>query len=325
LSPHREPQPLHPLRTAIALSILYLLLCSIYIVLSSAEAARVAESVVELRRFEQWKGLAFVAATGALFFALSWFSLERLARQGEVLARKRALLEAAEGPALVGSFSAAIAHDVNNALVVATGALALRDRADDAEQRARADERLRKALDDIGRITKRMARLGVQRDAPTRMVCDLAETVRETVDFGRRHPKIAGCRIEVEVPANLSAEIDRTLIGRALLNMLLNAAEATGGAGHLRVGLHHDDSDPRLAVIEVHDDGTGVEPARRDQIFDVFHTTKQDGTGLGLFSVRSAASAHDGEASVTDSALGGACFRIRFPTAPGTEPPGRGS
>ncbi len=305
-------QAIRPRRTALLLSGAYLALCSAYIVLSTAWAAHLAESVIELERFERWKGLVFVAVTGALFYALARLMLERIARQNRVLERQRALLEAAEGPALAGAFSAALAHDINNVLGIAKAGLDGLTRGADEAHRERASALLRRALEDLARIAQRMARLGDQSEGPRYSLDDLAEIVRETVAFGRRHPKVVGCRVELEVPPSMVAEIDRTLIQRALLNLLLNAAEATGGTGRIRVELRRDVADFRQAVIDVHDDGPGVVPERREEIFAVFHTTKSDGTGLGLFSVRSAAEAHEGEALVGDSDLGGARFRIRF-------------
>ena len=77
----------------------------------------------------------------------------------------------------------------------------------------------------------------------------------------------------------MAAEVDRGLIQRALLNLLLNAADATGDDGRIRVELRRDVADFRQAVIEVHDDGPGVGEERREEIFNAFHTTKEDGTG----------------------------------------------
>lgn len=306
-------QPIRPLRTALVLSGVYLVLCSTYIVLSSAWAAHLAGSVFELQRVEQWKGLVFVATTGALFFALARYMLERIARQSRTLERQRALLEAAEGPALAGSFSAAIAHDINNVLGVAKAGLHGLIDSEDDERRDRALALLRRSIDDLARIARRMSRLGAHSDTPLHRVEDLAEIVRETVAFGRRHTKISRCHVEVEAPPALVAEVDRSLIQRAVLNLLLNAGEATEGRGRIRVELRRDVVDYRHAVIEVHDDGPGVDAAHREEIFSIFHSTKQDGTGLGLFSVRSAAEAHGGTVAVGDSErLGGACFRLRL-------------
>lgn len=314
--PSDPAHPIRPLRTALLLAGAYLVLCSVYIVLSTAWAARVAGSVMELQHFEQWKGLGFVAITGALFFAVAWWLLERIARQSAALERQRALLEAAEGPALAGAFSAAIAHDINNVLAVARAGLDGLTWGEDEERRERASTLLRRALEDLSRIAQRMSRLGAEPRGPRRTLEDLSEVVQETVAFGRRHPKLLRSPIEVEAPPSMAAEVDRTLIQRALLNLLLNAAEATEGAGRIRVELRRDVADSRQAVIDVHDEGPGVPEELRDEIFAVFHTTKPDGTGLGLFSVRGAAEAHEGEARVIDSDLGGACFRLRFRISP---------
>jgi signal transduction histidine kinase len=310
--PSHPAHPIRPLRTALLLAGAYLVLCSVYIVLSSAWAAHAAGSIVELKNFEQWKGLGFVAVTGALFFAVAWWLLDRIAGQSAALERQRALLEAAEGPALAGAFSAAIAHDINNVLAVARAGLDGLTWGEDEDRRERASMLARRALEDLAKIAKRMSRLGAEPRGPRRRLEDLSEIVQDTVAFGRRHPKILGSRIEVEAPPSMAAEVDRTLIQRALLNLLLNAAEATGGAGRIRVELRRDVADSRQVVIDVHDDGPGVPEERREEIFTVFHSTKPDGTGLGLFSVRGAAEAHEGEARVTDSDLGGACFRLRF-------------
>jgi signal transduction histidine kinase len=267
--------------------------------------------VVELQRFEQWKGVGFVAATGLFFFLAAWLVLRRLAAQQRLLERQRAVLAAADGPVLAGTFSAAVAHDLNNALTVARAGLETLEAPDaPPERRTRALALLRRALDELARIASRMVRLGAAEGAPHPEALDLAALVRETVAFGRRHPKLRACALEVDVPSPLPFVADRMLLQRALLNLMLNAADATGGRGPLEVRLAADEDE---MVLEVHDGGPGVEPERREDIFVAFHTTKPDGTGLGLFSVRSAAEALGGEVGVEDSPLGGACFRITLP------------
>jgi two-component system CitB family sensor kinase len=69
------------------------------------------------------------------------------------------------------------------------------------------------------------------------------------------------------------------------------------------------------AVIEVHDNGPGVPVERRADLFTSLATTKPDGNGLGLFSVKACANGLGGQVEVGDSPLGGALFRIRLPLA----------
>ena len=96
-----------------------------------------------------------------------------------------------------------------------------------------------------------------------------------------------------------------------LLNLLLNASEATGGQG--RVHLKIAESGESVS-FEVHDNGPGIPAQVRDRVFDPFFTTKTEGHGLGLLSVQACAEAHGGMAEVGSSTeLGGALFRVLLP------------
>ena len=100
------------------------------------------------------------------------------------------------------------------------------------------------------------------------------------------------------------------LIDQVLINLLLNAADATGGQGHLEVRLRVVGDEARL---EVHDDGKGLPEGMEAQLFQPFATTKPHGTGLGLVSVRECALAHGGRVEYARSPLGGAAFSVCLP------------
>jgi two-component system sensor histidine kinase PilS (NtrC family) len=95
---------------------------------------------------------------------------------------------------------------------------------------------------------------------------------------------------------------------RALLNLLINAAEAINGAGTIRLSA---ESDPGM-TIRVEDSGPGLLPEVEKQLFNPFFTTKENGTGLGLATVHSIVSAHGGRIDVSKSSLGGAAFSLLF-------------
>jgi hypothetical protein len=97
----------HPLRLALLLAGGYVGLCSVYVVLSSRRAAALAESIGELQHYEQFKGLGFVALTGLVFFAFSWWVLHRLTRKELALLQQRDVLANAEGRVLSGTLAAA--------------------------------------------------------------------------------------------------------------------------------------------------------------------------------------------------------------------------
>jgi C4-dicarboxylate-specific signal transduction histidine kinase len=68
-----------------------------------------------------------------------------------------------------------------------------------------------------------------------------------------------------------------------MLNLILNAADATNGNGKIHIRLWQSDGQVHL---EVHDNGPGIPPEMRDRVFEPLYTSKPDGTGLGLVSVR---------------------------------------
>jgi PAS domain S-box-containing protein len=105
-------------------------------------------------------------------------------------------------------------------------------------------------------------------------------------------------------------------LGQVLLNLLINAKQATGPQPEGRIHVETRVCDD-IAEVRVHDNGPGVSPADRESVFDPFFTTKDpdEGTGLGLAIAFDIAKAHDGSLEVGSSDLGGACFTLRLPAA----------
>jgi len=94
---------------------------------------------------------------------------------------------------------------------------------------------------------------------------------------------------------------------RAFANLLRNAAEAMNGCGAIDVAVARDGDG---LVVTIADHGPGVPDELRQQVFEPYFTTKQDGTGLGLALVRQTIEAHNGTITATDTPGGGATFSI---------------
>jgi signal transduction histidine kinase len=149
---------------------------------------------------------------------------------------------------------------------------------------------------------------------------DLAAIVAESVELsaGAMAAKNVTCR--VDGPRALGVMVDATLIGQALLNLLLNAADATPPGGRVTVtfAAPSKESGARQFHLVVRDTGAGIEPAVLDRIFNPFFTTKDTGTGLGLAIVHRVVEAHDGTITAgnadddDDQGGGGARFEIRI-------------
>ena len=95
-----------------------------------------------------------------------------------------------------------------------------------------------------------------------------------------------------------------------MLNLMVNAAEATDRNGRILVKLFEDAGTVRL---EVHDDGPGIPEESRGPVSEPFFTTKEDGTGLGLFSFKYCAEAHGGSIGIDTSDLDEALIYMVFP------------
>jgi signal transduction histidine kinase len=246
--------------------------------------------------------------------------LRRISKQEiRVIQQKNALLES-ERRAMVGIFAASIAHDIANILVVARGSLRLvEDDLRNESEKSDAMVTLRRSLEELKVLTRRLVSIEHERLPNDASDFELDQLVREVVSLARSHMNVRNCTLRVTANDPITFHGNRSMLVMMLLNLILNAADATRGRGRIDVSLRRGDTD---AVIEVHDDGPGVPADRRGAIFDAFYSSKAHGTGLGLLTVKVSAEEHAGVVAVGDSELGGACFRVTLPRdrQPGPDP-----
>ncbi|MCP4448726.1 MAG: HAMP domain-containing histidine kinase [Myxococcales bacterium] len=100
-------------------------------------------------------------------------------------------------------------------------------------------------------------------------------------------------------------------LNQILLNLLINAMQATPEAGRVRLCVSTQSE--ALVRIAIEDSGPGIPIEDRVRIFETMYTTKQAGTGLGLAITRDLVKKHGGSISVGESALGGARFEVVLP------------
>jgi two-component system, OmpR family, sensor kinase len=145
--------------------------------------------------------------------------------------------------------------------------------------------------------------------------CDLAKIGRNAA--AEVAPTVGERELRIDSEGSLPVDGNPDELHRMVLNLLDNAVRHTppGSAIELRLRARADE-----AVVEVADDGPGVPPALREQIFERFvrgegpaDTAVGGGSGLGLAIVSAVAASHGGRAEVADSDRGGALFRIRLP------------
>ena len=104
--------------------------------------------------------------------------------------------------------------------------------------------------------------------------------------------------------------IDTERFEQVLTNVLINAIEAMPNGGMLTVSTRSDGAD---FVIEVDDDGEGIDPAMVARVFDPFVSTKPEGVGLGLVNAKAVVEGHGGRIALTPRQPRGTRARIVMP------------
>jgi signal transduction histidine kinase len=110
--------------------------------------------------------------------------------------------------------------------------------------------------------------------------------------------------------------MDADLCDRVFTNLILNAYQAMPEGGKIKVTIAADNSaDPPGVTVDIEDTGAGVPTELREQIFNPFFTTKNDGVGLGLSIVSKIVDEHRGWIRVVSEPGQGACLRVFLPAA----------
>ncbi len=123
-----------------------------------------------------------------------------------------------------------------------------------------------------------------------------------------------GVDVSVDCPGDLPMlRADPAMLQQALLNLALNACQAMPGGGRLRIAGRAIRG--RSVEIVVEDTGAGIAPEYLDKIFNLYFTTRQGGSGIGLSMVYRTIQLHDGEIEVQSSPGKGTAFRITLPRA----------
>lgn len=293
-----------PALSAALIALVYAASGVLYIQLSGKIAASLARSLAELALLERLKGLVFIGVTAAILFLVAWLVLRRLEAERTRLARLEWGLVQEQSRHLPALLAASISHDLQNLLQIAI--LQMESPAGQSAPVAEIERSLRR-LAEVGERMREIARGGSVTRAPQTFRVDALLT--DIAELAATHNLMRVRGLERRVGSQVELTGDPTLLGLAVFNLLLNAAQASTSqpvrlvasreAGHL--------------LIEVHDDGPGVPEALREKIFAPFFTQRAGGSGLGLVSVKSAAEAFGGSVEVGQSPLGGACFRLRLP------------
>jgi signal transduction histidine kinase len=232
-------------------------------------------------------------------------------------AKRAQLLELSRRVTALGRLTAGVAHEVKNPLNAMTIHLELLKQklaagagASSAESHLEIIGREIRRLDDVVQGFLKFARpeeLTLEPVAPGPLVEEVLKTLAVEAD-------ITGVTIESAVAPDIpEIEADAGILRQALLNLTKNAVQAMPSGGKLTI-TGHPTKDGRVE-IRIADTGVGIPPENLARIFDLYFTTKNGGTGIGLSLVYRTIQLHNGDIDVESTPGVGTTFVIKMPRA----------
>jgi len=234
-----------------------------------------------------------------------------LTREKELTARIRE----SDRLAAVGELAASIAHEIRNPLASIRGSVELL--AGELELEGYQQQLLDLVLKESGRVNTIINDfLGYSRMRPACMKRFDGGKWRDEITLQiRQHINAERGKVRVMCdiyPEDLEVTADPGQLTQMALNLAINACQAMNYRGDLRLALNLVDGARSLELV-VTDNGPGIDPDIRTELFSPFKTTKETGTGLGLSTVARIAAGHGGLVRAEDGPGGGAVFRVRWP------------
>jgi signal transduction histidine kinase len=263
-----------------------------------------------------WWILIGALGAGPVWVALTLWASRRVWRSAR---RLSARAKGRDHLVELGQLAGGLAHEIKNPLSTINVNLRLL-----AEDLARGhDERHRQWLRRLENVQQEAARLREILDDFLRYAgryeleprtVDLRALIGELTDFFAAQAEAAQVVVRTSLPdAPVWARVDPKLIKQAVLNLMLNAAQAMTEGGELLIRVSAQRGG---TVVEVIDTGPGIPPDELEKIFEVYYSTKSGGTGLGLPTTRRIVRASGGSLRAQSEVGKGTRFVITLPVAP---------
>ncbi|MBW2446753.1 MAG: hypothetical protein JRG83_12585 [Deltaproteobacteria bacterium] len=216
----------------------------------------------------------------------------------------------AERLAAIGELAGAVAHGIRNPLagIRATAQLALEENLEGPQA-----ESMQAVLYETDRLDQRVSTLlDFSRPfEPQVRIVDLATIVESVRAAGESQARRERKQLRTELPGDpLWARVDPDYLEEALLELTANALRVVPEGGTVTLGL---EARPGVAILRVRDDGPGIPAGVRDRVFELFFTTREEGTGMGLSMVKRLVETLGGQVALDSSGESGTTFRIEIP------------
>jgi len=228
------------------------------------------------------------------------------------------LLVRAEKLASVGRLAAGIAHEINNPLmpIMVNLELMLEDiqekrsiAAEDIDESLKSAKRIKRIVERLLQFTRKQGE-----DRPAMEPLDITSVLEDVVALSHTYVRRSGVNIDFNIEEQATIYGNRDQLEQVFLNLILNAQAAIVDGGDLIISSRIKNSD---LIITFEDNGTGIEPKIIDKIFEPFVSTKESGTGLGLFISYGIIQNHNGTIEVESEVGKGTTFILTLPIIQG--------
>lgn len=213
--------------------------------------------------------------------------------------------------ASIGNLAAGVAHEIRNPLSSIKGfATYFKERYRDNPEDSSTAQIMIEEVDRLNRVISQL--LDLSRPSGVRLETrDVANLVRHVLALAREQAGARGIEVAARLPDGpVFACVDQDKMEQALLNVLLNAIQASPDNGSIAVAVGQDGG---RVKIEIADEGKGISEQDLPRIFDPYFTTRPSGTGLGLAIVNKIVEAHRGEVRVASREGSGTKIEILIP------------
>ncbi|HID48315.1 MAG TPA: sensor histidine kinase [Chromatiales bacterium] len=215
--------------------------------------------------------------------------------------------------AAIGQLAAGIGHEINNPMMnIMSLASLIENSLDERDEEIRNDIRLlKKEGSRCARIVQGILSFAREKE-PSYEEFDMAQLIRETIDLLRHRIDSARIRLTTRIEDSLLMEGDANLLQQVLVNILLNAIQASPPGSEISVRARQNQGQ---VEIELLDNGVGIAQGNMSKIFDPFFTTKEEGegTGLGLSISYGIIQRHEGSLWIENLPQGGVRVHIQLP------------
>ncbi|MGC2477576.1 MAG: ATP-binding protein, partial [Candidatus Sulfotelmatobacter sp.] len=256
-----------------------------------------------------------ISVVYALMGLLVWLLVNQLRSDQRKLAdnlreleRTRERLMVEEKLAVVGRLSSAVAHEIRNPVSIIASSLVTAGRPEVGDQQRK--EMLSIARSEAARLEKLTSDfLSYARPSqPKRNPIALADLLGYVAEIASVHASKKEIKITVDGGEHLRANVDREQLQRGLLNLLLNAIDATPVRGQIAVRSSRPSA--QRVELQVENSGEPIPQEVLSKLFEPFYTTKPHGTGLGLAISRNIARVQGGDLIVARNEPGHVCFTM---------------